>query len=264
MNSNKCSASACKRIIFKDTQSLIEKRKGDLPTDIDWRREGVVTPVKNQGHCGSCWAFSAAEGIESQYSILTKNNVSSKLMELSEQQILDCTSIPGGGGCKGGAEEYAYATIIQMGGLSVEWTYPYISFYGKDYQCDKTKYKPLVKLSDYRDLQINSYSSLITSLAKVRPIQVSVDASTWSSYSSGIFDGCDKTNVELNHAVQLVGIGVDDDTGLEYWLVRNSWGEDGYIRLLKNSNYTCGQMHGFKVCGTCGIQFRGVYPIVKV
>ena len=212
------------RVIFRKEQLVTEQVTVNVPNKIDWRTEGVVTPVKNQGHCGSCWAFSAAEGIESQYSILTKRNLSSRLMELSEQEILDCTKIPDAGGCQGGLEEYAYKRIISSGGLSGEWTYPYTSFYGVNNKCDKERIRPLVKLSDYKVLPTNSYNNLILALNKIGPIQVAVDATTWSSYESGIFNGCNKETVQLNHAVQLVGIGIDDNTGVEYWIIRNSWG----------------------------------------
>lgn len=237
-----------------------------LPEIADWREKGVLTPVKNQGLCGSCWAFSAVEGVESHHVIARRNQGSyAGLIELSEQQILDCTVIPGGGGCDGGYEDSAYETMMKRG-ASTEWTYPYMSFFGDRYSCNATRTRPVVQVANFEVLPPNSYNNMVSALASVGPIEVVVDASEWSAYESGIFDGCSKSTVELNHAVQLVGMGKEGN--VEYWIVRNSWGvewgEQGFIRLLKSSNFTCGRQEGVKVCGTCGILYRGNYPVVKL
>ena len=232
------------------------------PDKFDWRDSGTVTPVKNQGMCGSCWAFSAAESIESQYMIQT-----GKLIELSEQEILDCTNIPGAGGCAGGTEQYAYQMIMERKGLSGEWTYPYTSFFGEAGYCNKTRSKPLVNVHGYEELSINDYDALVGGLILNGPISISVDATDWDAYESGIFNGCNKTAIDINHAVQLVGVGVDA-SGVGYWIIRNSWGanwgEDGYIRLIREGNYTCAPIVGSKseACGPCGILYSGLYPLI--
>jgi cathepsin L len=246
---------------------------------IDWRDMNIITPVKDQGMCGSCWAFSAAQGVESYFAMKY-----GKLVELSEQQILDCTPNPkhcgGTGGCGGGTETLAYDSIIETT-LTTEWRYPYTSYYGQDRVCNKSLIKDGVNVTSYFQMAHNDYHSMYNALTNIGPIQISVDASEWKNYKSGIFDGCNKTHPDLNHAVQLVGVGVDEQTGEEYWLVRNSWGpmwgENGYIRLKKTGEeYTCGvdttPRNGdacdgdntpIKVCGTCGMLYSGIFPIIN-
>ena len=246
---------------------------------VDWRSKNVITAVKNQGNCGSCWAFAAVETIESSYAILT-----GKLENLSEQQILDCTPnlnhCGGSGGCNGGTVELAYDQVTKMGGLSSEWTYPYTSFYGEPSNCNKTKSKPVVAVKSYDVLEQNKYQPFIDYVSSDGPVAVSVDASNWFMYESGVFNGCNQTVIDLNHAVQLVGFGTDLNLG-DYWLVRNSWstvwGENGYIRLYRSPEVTCGidnspadgsgcngGPNSVVVCGTCGILYEGVYPHVTV
>jgi len=253
-----------------------------LPATVDWREKGVITAVKDQGDCGSCWTFGTAETVESHFAIATGS-----LMDLSEQQILDCTPNPdqcgGTGGCGGGTAELAMARIIAMGGLSAEWTYPYTSYFGSDFQChfNATRTAPVAKLSSYVDLPTNQYDPIMTAVASAGPLVISVDASSWFSYAGGVFDGCNQTNPDIDHAVQLVGYGTDPKWG-DYWLVRNSWsslwGEKGYIRLRRTSSEQtrCGTdltpsdgdgcANGPKtvtVCGTCGILFDVSYPIIQ-
>jgi len=249
-----------------------------LPALVDWRTKGVVTPVKDQGECGSCWSFATAETIESHFAI----NKSLPISELSEQQILDCTLNPkhcgGTGGCSGGTAEVAMDSIIKQGGLSSEWTYPYVSHAGKDGTKCNTPLSPVVRLDGYVSLPPNEYLPLLTAVATVGPISISVDASSWSFYATGVFNGCNKTNPDLDHAVQLVGYGTEN--GHDYWLVRNSWttgwGESGYIKVMRTATVQCGidltpadgsgcdgGPANVTVCGTCGILYDNVYPLIK-
>jgi len=190
-----------------------------LPSFVDWRLKNVVTPVKDQGKCGSCWSFAAAETIESMYAIAT-----GELVELSEQKILDCTANPnhcgGTGGCGGATSELAF-DMVKQNGIPTEWTYPYTSYGGKDFTCNKAP-PSYAKISSYVQLPANKQDDLMTAIANKGPISISVDASTWHLYETGVFDGCNQTNPDINHAVQLVGYGTDDKLG-DYWLVRNSW-----------------------------------------
>jgi len=194
-----------------------------LPTHVDWRERNVISPVKDQGRCGSCWTFGTAETVESHYA-LTKG----ELMDLSEQQILDCTPNPqqcgGTGGCGGGTAELGYAQIMKMGGLSSEWTYPYSSYFGSNYQCqfNMSNTSPIAQLSGYVVLPSNIYAPVLAAVATKGPLAVSVDASAWSEYETGVFNGCNQTNPDIDHEVQLVGYGTDSMLG-DYWLVRNSW-----------------------------------------
>jgi len=247
-----------------------------LPDRVDWREKGAVSPVKDQGGCGSCWTFAAAENVESHFFLKT-----GKMMELSEQQIASCTKNPkhcgGTGGCAGGTAQVAYTSIIEMGGLQSEWTAPYTSYSGKDFPCTFDKSEAAVQLEKYVQLPNNEYAPLMDAIANVGPMAISVDASSWSLYESGVFDGCNQTTPDVDHAVQLVGYGTDN--GQDYWLVRNSWspmwGEDGYIRIRRTSTPRCGTdvtpEHGsgcdggpktVEVCGTCAILSDTCYPVI--
>jgi len=244
------------------------------PINIDWRTKGVITDVKNQGDCGSCWTFGTAETLESYWALAGKG-----LVVLSEQQILDCTPNPndcgGTGGCEGGTVELAYARIQVMGGLSLESSYPY---QGVDESCNMSQFQPVAKISGYVNLPSNKLLPMLNHLVNNGPIAISVDASTWSFYGGGVYDGCNQQSPDLDHAVQLVGAGTDPQYG-DFWLVRNSWGsgwgENGYIRLRRTQELRCGidtspqdgdGCNGgppqITVCGTCGILYDGVYPTV--
>lgn len=240
---------------------------------VDWREKDVVTPVKNQGKCGSCWAFAAAETLESHYAIATGH-----LENLSEQQILDCTPNPthcgGLGGCDGATIELAYVNIMRKGGLSSESSYPYTSFNGKNGPICQTS-KPVAKMASFSVIEPNDFYTILVRLVEHGPLAVSIDASNWHLYESGVYDGCNKTHLDLNHAVQLVGMTNNS------WIVRNSWGpewgENGYIRLAMNPyNEKCAidttPQHGsgcddgpteITACGTCGILYEAVYPIIN-
>jgi len=262
----------------KSKEVQIDKRSLSaraLPAHIDWRTKGIISPVKDQGMCGSCWTFGTTETIES-YQAMSHNLLS----ELSEQQILDCTpntnDCGGTGGCGGGTAELAYAQIMKTGGLSDEWTYPYISYWGTNFPCNSQNIHPVATLKGYKVLPSNQYLPVLTALATVGPLVINVDASAWSSYESGVFDGCNQTHPDIDHVVQLVGYGVDKDFG-DYWIVRNSWspswGEDGYVRLKRTPSIRCGWdlnpqdgtgCNGgpteVKVCGTCGLLYDVSYP----
>eukprot|EP01117_Protostelium_nocturnum_P005252 TRINITY_DN1909_c0_g1_i1.p1 TRINITY_DN1909_c0_g1~~TRINITY_DN1909_c0_g1_i1.p1 ORF type:complete len:378 (+),score=122.97 TRINITY_DN1909_c0_g1_i1:79-1212(+) len=258
---------------FVSTEGLV-----DLPDSVDWREKNVVTPVKNQGSCGSCWTFAAAESIESAYAIKT-----GKLQELSEQQILDCTPNPnecgGTGGCGGGTIQLAYGTLINTtGGLTSEWEYSYSSYYGENQQCkfDAGKMAIRATITSWVTLPSNKMGPVMKALATIGPLAINVDASAWGAYETGVFSGCNVTNPEIDHGVLLVGYGVDATSG-PYWLIRNSWspsfGESGYIRVKRDE--TCGTDINTKVgtickggpttqrvCGHCGVLFDVSYPIV--
>jgi len=246
--------------------------------NVDWRTKGIITTPKDQGGCGSCWTFGTAETIESYYALKYNN-----LITLSEQQILDCTPNPndcgGTGGCGGGTVELATDRIIVMGGLSLESSYPYKSGGGANFKCDMTKFKPVARVDSYTVLPSNQLAPVLAQVANNGPLAISVDASSWSDYDSGVFDGCDNTSPDIDHAVQLVGFGTDPSHG-DYWLVRNSWGtgygESGYIRLKRYATPPCGQDKtpsdgdgcnngppSVTVCGNCGILFDNVYPTMK-
>jgi cathepsin L len=263
-----------KRAVWTDTYKSFAEGPG-----IDWRLSEIISEVKDQGQCGSCWTFGTAEVVESYWALKTK-----QLSALSEQQILDCTNntndCGGTGGCGGGTPEIAYNQLIDQGGLASEWTYPYRSYHGSGFTCSfSSKMTPAVAvLKSYTVLPSNQYLPVMEALTKVGPLAVNVDAGAWSDYESGVFSGCNQTNPDINHVVQLVGYGVDNDLG-PYWIVRNSWspswGEIGYIRLSRSSSPTCGDdlwpqdgdgcnggPSSVTVCGECAILYDVSYPNV--
>lgn len=237
-----------------------------LPTSVDWRDKGVVTPVKNQGGCGSCWAFASTETVESAVAIAT----SQKPPVLSPQQLVSCAPNPdecgGTGGCQGSTETLAFQYVKQVG-MTTNAIYPYEE---KTDTCDKSKVtQAVVHIKDFTHLPSNDYGALMQAVATVGPIAISLDAS-WGAYDSGVYTGnCGTT---IDHAVQLVGYGTDAASGLDYWLVRNSWGttwgEAGYIRMHRfgegkepcgtdtnpsSGNGCKGGPSSIEVCGQCGI-----------
>jgi len=253
-------------------------KNADVPASIDWREKGIITPVKDQGQCGSCWTFGTAEVIESYYALVT-----GQLATLSEQQILDCVPNPdqcgGTGGCGGGTPELAFEKLIEMGGLTSEWMYPYTSYFGTNYPChyQANTTMAVAVLSSYVKLPSNQYEPVMDALQR-GPLVINIDASAWRSYQSGVFTGCNQTNSDIDHVVLLVGYGTDPKEG-DYWLIRNSWtpawGEGGYIRLARSSTVQCtpdtapqdgtgcnGGPSVVTVCGACGILYDVSYPIL--
>jgi C1A family cysteine protease len=188
--------------------------------EVDWTTQGAVTPVKNQGSCGSCWAFSATGGLEG----LSKLAYGT-LESFSEQQLVDCSGSFGNQACNGGLMDNAFK-FVKANGIVHESEYPYKAV---KQTCSKTT-GPF-KISGYTDIK---NCNDLTSALSGRPISVAVDASNWSPYKSGIFNNC---KTALNHGVTLVGVSADAT-----WKVKNSWGaawgESGFIRLAKGN--TCG------------------------
>jgi len=253
----------------------------DLPASVDWREKGVVTDAKNQGSCGSCWAFATVENIESYAAI---NNVT--LTKLSTQEVTTCTPNPmhcgGTGGCRGSIPQLGY-NYVHLFGLATNADYPYWSgTTGMTGSCkyDLERRTPVVSITGYNTIPANDIEATMTHLANVGPLAVAADASPWQLYGSGVFSGCSySSNIGLNHAIQMVGYGTDPAKG-DYWLVRNSWGklwgEHGYIRLQREAELTCGTdstpMDGTAcvggpgtdeqhVCGMCGILYDMSYPL---
>jgi len=255
-------------------------KKATLPDSVDWRAKGVVSDVKNQGQCGSCWAVCSTEQIESYVAL-----ASSSLLTLSSQQITSCApnavNCGGSGGCEGSTPPLAYS-YTQLFGLVLDEDYPYVSGDTADTESCLYNYgsmAPVATITGYNNLPPNDQEAIMQHIAEVGPLAISVAANTFRNYFGGVFDGCAyEDNIALNHAVQLVGYGTDEEAG-DYWLVRNSWGaawgEDGYIRMKREANPQCGwdsttEAHvcvggpgatGFKVCGMCGMLTETSYPL---
>lgn len=209
---------------------------------VDWRTMGKVTPVKDQGYCGSCWAFSATGAMESAWAI--KNN---ELISLSEQQLVDCSWKFDNYGCNGGLMDSAFEYVIANHGIASEKKYPYK---GVDKSCKRLKArKSVVKISSYVDVAVNDMNALASAIAQ-QPVSVAVDATVWQFYNSGVLDSS-TCGTDLNHGVLAVGF----DMGEGYWIIKNSWGsgwgENGYIRISIEDGV-----------GTCGVQMYPSYPVV--
>ncbi|XP_057949152.1 ervatamin-B-like [Malania oleifera] len=229
------------------TTSFRHENVSAVPLGVDWREKGVVTPVKDQGQCGSCWAFSAVAAMEGINQLTT-----GKLISLSEQELLDCDTSGEDKGCNGGYMDNAFEFILHNQGLTTESNYPYEGVEGT---CNAKKAASrTAMISGYEDVPTNDENALVKAVAK-QPVSVAIDAGGHAIqfYSSGVFTG--RCGTKLNHAVTVVGYGKSDD-GTKYWLVKNSWGygwgEDGYIRMQRDVNAKK---------GLCGIAMDASYPI---
>uniref|UniRef100_A0A3Q2D014 Cathepsin L n=1 Tax=Cyprinodon variegatus TaxID=28743 RepID=A0A3Q2D014_CYPVA len=207
-----------------------------VPDSVDWRQEGYVTPVKDQGQCASCWAFSATGSLEGQLFRAT-----GRLVSLSEQNLMDCSRSLGNHGCDGGLAKKAFEYVYTNGGLNSEASYPYLA---KDNpQCSYNESYNAITIDGYAYIPSGSEEDLMEAVATMGPISVAIDASrdSFQFYQSGIYYEEDCSKEELNHAVLLVGYGYSDQN---YWIVKNSWsenwGNNGYIYMAKDRNNNCG------------------------
>ena len=227
-----------------------------LPTSVDWRTKGAVTPVKDQGQCGSCWSFSSTGTLEGAYAIKNGN-----LVSFSEQELVDCSNIKNGGsnlGCNGGNMQPTLDWIGKNGGLCTEQAYPYVSGTTKtagtcQKSCSLVSGSAVIK--SYA-VAANSDTAMMTALSLV-PVSIAIEAdqSTFQLYKSGVFTGACGTT--LDHGVLLVGYG--SASGEDYYIMKNSWGtswgESGYMRMGRGPQYNNGK-------GQCGLLMEASYPTV--
>ena len=211
-------------------------------TAIDWRDKGAVTPVKNQGQCGSCWAFSATGSMEGAHFLKH-----AELPSLSEQQLVDCATKEGNEGCNGGLMDYAFE-YAKANMMDVEGDYPYTA---RDGHCKAKGTIP--KLSGYQDVTSEDPVALSKAL-EAGPVSVAVDGASlaFQFYFGGVVKHFCGTS--LDHGVLLVGQGTEGST--DYWIIKNSWGaswgEKGYIRVKRDMTK--------KGPGVCGEQSQPSYP----
>jgi len=220
-----------------ETRSTTVFSEVGVPASVDWRTS-AVTGVKNQGSCGSCWAFSSTGAIEGINKIKTGS-----LISLSEQQLVDCSKSYGNLGCNGGLMDNAFK-YAKANKLETEADYPYT---GKGATCGYVASKGKVSLSGLTDVTANSGSQLQAAVAQ-QPVSVAIEAdkAVFQSYKSGIITStaCGTT---LDHGVLVVGYGTE--SGTDYWILKNSWGttwgEKGYFRILRSAG---------SGPGICGLQ----------
>jgi cathepsin L len=204
--------------------------------DVDWRTKGAVTPVKNQGQCGSCWSFSATGSTEGAHFLVTN-----RLISLSEQNLVDCSTAEGNLGCNGGLMDAAFRYIIKNKGIDTEASYPYTAT-GPN-SCKFSSAHIGATLKSFHDVASGSESALQTAVTG-RPVSVAIDAShrSFQLYHTGVYHEPACSARSLDHGVLAVGYGTEG--GKAYWIVKNSWGASwgmsGYILMSRNSNNNCG------------------------
>ncbi|KAM3720267.1 Cathepsin [Dirofilaria immitis] len=220
------------------------KLKGPLPDKIDWRDSGAVTAIKDQGNCGSCWAFSAVGALEGQHFLQT-----GKLINFSEQNLIDCSSNDNydNYGCLGGFILEAFRYVVDNDGINTEESYPYD---GYENSCRFSTGNIGTSAYGARSLPVGDELQLQAAIAMIGPISVAINASTMKFYQKGIIS-THKCSTGLNHAVLAIGYGTElvklgngTKKLFDYWLIKNSWGNEwginGYLKLARNQNNMCG------------------------
>ncbi|XP_065348053.1 procathepsin L-like [Cloeon dipterum] len=219
-----------------------------LPDSKDWRTLGAVTPVKDQGHCGSCWSFSSTGALEGQHFRKT-----GKLVSLSEQNLIDCSTKYGNEGCNGGLMDQAFQYVKDNRGIDTEDWYPYD---GQDEKCRYDASHSGATDAGFVDVESGNEDQLKEALATIGPVSVAIDASheSFQFYSQGVYYEPQCDSQQLDHGVLAVGYGTDEESGQDYWLIKNSWGtswgDGGYVKIARNRD------------NNCGVATQASYPLV--
>ena len=218
-----------------------------VPDSLDWREKNAVTPVKNQGQCGSCWAFSTTGALEGLWAIKT-----GLLESLSEQQLMDCSKKYGNLGCHGGLMDNAFEYVIDNG-ICTEDSYPYTGTTG---ECSSSWCFTSFSPTSCSDVTMNNQIDLKKAVA-LGPVSIAIEADTllFQSYSSGVITSS-ACGTNLDHGVLIVGYGEEND--VPYWLVKNSWGQDwgldGYVKILRSEDTND--------AGICGVAMQASFPVL--
>eukprot|EP01117_Protostelium_nocturnum_P006530 TRINITY_DN2352_c0_g1_i1.p2 TRINITY_DN2352_c0_g1~~TRINITY_DN2352_c0_g1_i1.p2 ORF type:complete len:359 (+),score=77.31 TRINITY_DN2352_c0_g1_i1:37-1113(+) len=221
---------------INDAPVISEAGAVDAPVSLDWRKSGAVTPVKNQGQCGSCWSFSTTGSTEGANFLKTK-----KLVSLSEQNLIDCSVSYGNQGCNGGLMTQAMQYIIDNKGLDTEASYPYTTSGPNDCQFDKSNVGGT--LASFSNVATGNEKALLAA-GVFGPVSVAIDASQYSFqlYSSGVYYEPECSSSQLDHGVLMIGWGTEEKK--DFWWVKNSWGAswgiNGYIKMSRNRSNNCG------------------------
>ncbi|CAF2029517.1 unnamed protein product [Rotaria magnacalcarata] len=209
----------------------------NLPKSVDWRTKGYVTPVKNQGQCGSCWAFSTTGTLEGQIAKKTQ-----KLVTLSEQQLVDCSTDYGNSGCCGGLMDNSYKYLEDNHGIDTNASYPYEAIDGK---CRFNVKTVAADVTSYVDIKAQSEADLQDAIATIGPIAIAIDAShtSFQFYSAGVYSEKDCSSTSLDFSLLAVGYGTTTDNQ-DYYILKNQWstqwGMEGYVFMARNKNNQCG------------------------
>lgn len=223
----------------------------DLAESVDWSKEGTINPVIHQGGCGACYAFATASSLEHNYFQKTK-----QLIQLSPQELVDCSKGQGNGGCRGGWMHQAYEYIKLNKGLQLLSTYPYKSMENQFCSQDASKNIPLDSLfSSHTKIESHDPAHIKRALQKY-VVPSGIDMTKLTFYSSGVYDD-EECSANIQHAVVIVGYGVNKD-GVKYWKIKNTygdfWGEKGYLYLKR---------HDSNRAGLCGITQYNVYASLE-
>nr|CDS32572.1 cathepsin L cysteine proteinase [Hymenolepis microstoma] len=219
-----------------DVQLLHESPSAPVPNHIDWRKKGYVTDIKDQGQCGSCWAFSATGSLEGQY-----KKKKGKLVSFSEQQLVDCSWSQGNEGCNGGLMSQAFRYWMRSGAES-EKDYPYTAYDGS---CKFNKSASITLVKKFVKVKEGDEGQLKLSVGQIGPVSVGIDASStgFQFYKSGIYKDENCSPGSIDHGVLVVGYDQDKKGG-KYWIVKNSWstdwGNEGYIWMARDYHNMCG------------------------
>ncbi|XP_048415688.1 procathepsin L-like [Stegostoma tigrinum] len=239
------SASSINKAEKSNSKLFTAQQNIQLPLAVDWRPKGYVTPVKDQGQCGSCWAFSTTGVLEGQVF-----NKTGKLISLSEQYLMDCSRAVGNAGCNGGSVLAGFLFIKEKG-ITSEQSYPYTA---KDGNCMFNQSCIVATCKGVKRIPSGSEVDLAAAVATVGPISVGIDAEhrSFMLYKSGIFYEPHCSTDNLDHGILVVGYGVENQK--PFWIVKNSWGASwgnrGYVHMAKDMN------------NNCGIASNAVYPEV--
>jgi len=218
-----------------------------LPNAVDWRQKGVVSAVKNQGTCGSCWTFSTTGAMESHWTI-----VKGVKKLFSEQQLVDCAQAFDNHGCEGGLPSHAFE-YIRYNGLTTEDQYVY---HGKDQKCQYTKSMAVGSCAGSQNITQGAENELVDAIANVGPVSIAFEvASDFRFYKDGVYNSkvCKSGPQNVNHAVLAVGYN-STVSNMPYYIIKNSWGAtwgmDGYFLMIRDKNM-------------CGIATCASYPLVN-